>query len=173
MSPHLGFAIALTSGEQLVYASARVAMVLYFASLFTRVLIADPTRRTTCSRGLWTAAWFVYLLHVAAAFQFVHHWSHSEAAAATARRGAEVAGRPTPEGIYFNYAFTLVWTLDVAWWWIAPRSYVARPSAVAFVVHSFLAFIVFNAMIVFAHGPTRWAGVVAFALLADMYFRWK
>ena len=58
---------------------------------------------------LWTAGWLVYLLHVVAAFQFVHHWSHAEAAAATARRTSEVVGFSTPAGIYFNYLFTLVW----------------------------------------------------------------
>ena len=66
----------MTTGEQIVYGAARAAAALYFAAL-----IAPP--QSPWRRRLWTAGWLVYLGHVAAAFHFVHHWSHADAAIGT------------------------------------------------------------------------------------------
>ena len=49
------------------------------------------------------------LAHFVCAFHFEHEWSHSQALAATARQTAKVTGTNTGVGLYFNYAFTLVW----------------------------------------------------------------
>lgn len=158
-------------GEHLVYGTARVAMTLYFAALLAMVLLRSDDR-VARARRLWTLGWLVYLLHVAAAFHFAHHWSHAEAAASTDFQTELETGLPISGGIYFNYFFTLVWTLDVAWWWLMPTSYAKRPRGVAATLHGFLFFIVVNATVVFGQGLTRWLGVAAcVALAVAMAFR--
>jgi hypothetical protein len=66
------------------------------------------------------------------AFHFYHGWSHAEAmehVRAAARFG---------EGIFVSHLFTLLWTLDVAWWWLAAVTPVVPPgSAGAARVHEF------------------------------------
>jgi hypothetical protein len=151
-------------GERFVYLTAWLAVACYFAAL-----LAPRTSRRR--RTLWTLGWLAFVLHVVAAFHFVHHWSHAEAAASTSRRALEVTGRPATGGIYYNYAFLFVWTLDVAWQWTAPTSYARRPRPIAWLVHGFLAFIVFNAAVVFAHGPLRWLSLAAFVVSAAVQVR--
>src|SRR5262245_3785779 len=63
-------------------------------------------------RLLWTLAWLAYMIHLACAFHFYHGWSHAEALEHVRRR-ARVG-----EGIFVSHLFTLLWTLDVAWWWL-------------------------------------------------------
>lgn len=146
-------------GERFVYLTAWLAVACYFAAL-----LAPRTSRRR--RTLWTLGWLAFVLHVVAAFHFVHHWSHAEAAASTSRRALEVTGRPAPGGIYFNYAFLFVWTLDVAWLWIAPTNYARRPWPINWIVHGFLLFIFVNATVVFGHGLVRWLGAAALVILA-------
>ena len=67
--------------------SARVAFLLYVAAL-TACLIRKPS----LARLAWTCGFLVYFGHVAAAFQFHHHWSHDAAYDETARRTAELFG---------------------------------------------------------------------------------
>jgi hypothetical protein len=120
---------------------------------------------------LWTLGCVVFLLHVVAAFQFVHHWSHTAAAESTARQTFEATGARSGSGIYLNYLFTVVWAMDVAWWWLAPTSYAARPKTVTWMIRGFLLFMVFNAVVVFGHGATRWLGAAACAALATLAIR--
>lgn len=148
-------------GAMLVALTAWTSVALYFAALAARP--ASSGRRR-----VWTLGWLAFVLHIATAFHFVHHWSHVEAAAATDRRALELVGRPAPGGIYYNYAFLLVWTADVAWLRLAPVSYDRRPRPIAWLVHGFLAFIVFNAAVVFAHGPLRWLSLAAFFVVIGL-----
>jgi hypothetical protein len=86
-------------------------------------------RRDPAARLAWTLACAFYLMHVAAAFQFHHHWSHLAAYRETAQQTAEVFGLNWGGGLYFNYAFTIVWIADALWWWrIGLDGYRAPPS---------------------------------------------
>src|SRR5262249_59210931 len=114
---------------------------------------------TRGARLLWSGAWLLYCIHVAAAFHYAHHWSHAEAI----RSVEEQSG--FGEGIFVSYVFTLLWTADVIWWWLSPGSYVRRPRAVGIAIHGFMAFIIFNGAVIFAAGPARWLGIACFALL--------
>ena len=134
--------------------TVRLACIFYVAALLTR------------SRWFWTAGLAAYLAHVAAAFNFHHHWSHAAAYRETARQTAELFGVQSGYGIYFNYFFTAVWLADVVWLWTGPASHRTRPRWISTAIHSFLAFIFFNATVVFATGWTRWLAVAATALLA-------
>jgi hypothetical protein len=64
-----------------------------------------------------------------------------------------------------NYLFAAVWLADVLWMWVAPNSYRHRPRWVGFAVHSFLAFIVFNAAVVFATDPLPRAAAILFSVV--------
>lgn len=127
---------------------------------------ADGGRRLEwLARGLWTLGCLLLWAHVACAFQFQHHWSHAEAVASTARRTLETIGIDWGGGIFFNYGLMLIWTVDVAWWWLQPAAYQARPRGLALALHAFLAFMIVNAAVVFESGPIRWITLAAFVVL--------
>jgi hypothetical protein len=129
--------------------TVRLACVFYVAAILFRW------------RWAWTAGLTAYLAHVAAAFTFHHQWSHQAAYRETARQTGELFGVPSGAGLYFNYLFTAVWLADVVWLWVRADSYRARPRWISIAVHSFMAFMFFNATIVFASGWTRWLAVAA------------
>jgi hypothetical protein len=146
-------------GELITRWTVRIAVACYVASLASR------RYSMTWSRFAWTAGCVAYLLHVAAAFQYYHHWSHADAYESTARQTADVVGVAWGGGLYFNYVFTLVWLIDVLWWWLASDRYRTRPRLLDWAVHGFLGFIVFNATVVFASGFSRWLGIAACLVL--------
>lgn len=108
----------------------------------------------------WVLAVLMHLVHVAVAFDLFYRWSWGRAV----RNTEEVAG--FGEGLYVNFAFAIVWAADAAWLALLPTSYARRPRWVGWAVHGFLAFITFNATVVFGSPPVRWAGAAWFAVLA-------
>lgn len=133
----------------------RIALALYVAALAAR-----PATRLR--RWAWTLGCLFYLAHVGAAFQFYHHWSHAAAYRHTARRTAEVVGLNWGGGLYWNYAFTVVWLADVVWMWVWPESYRSRWRGA---IYGFLGFMAFNATVVFETGLVRRAGLAGTVLL--------
>jgi hypothetical protein len=146
-------------GELLTRWTVRVALAFYVAGLASRCF--SPR----WSRPAWTAGCVCYLLHVACAFEYYHHWSHADAYEFTARQTAAVVGLDWGGGLYANYAFTLLWLADVVWWWLRHASYLSRPRWIDVVVHGYLGFIAFNATVVFAQGWSRWFGIAACVVL--------
>ena len=142
-----------------------LALGFYFLALILDLLGARSLGCRRFGRLVWTAGCAFAWAHLAAAFNFVHGWSHAHAAEETARRTAELMGWSFGGEIYFNYAFVAVWTGDVAWRWLAPHSYAERAALISLTVHGFLLFIVVNATIVFEQGPVRIATTAALALL--------
>lgn len=118
------------------------------------------------SRALWTIGAALALAHSAAAFAVFHDWSHDRALAATAQQTVAVTGLDWGGGLFFNYAFLLVWMADVMWWWIAERSYDERPRTIDFLIRGFLFFMFVNGAIVFADGVMRVIGIVAVAIVS-------
>lgn len=140
----------------------RVSCVLYFAALAG--WIATPAR---FPRRTWTAACAFYLLHMITAFAFFHQFSHREAYEATARQTQALLGVHYGGGLYWNYVFTVVWMSDVAWAWLG--NYAQRARWITYAVHGFLAFLFFNATVVFGKGWIRIGGVAGFLLLAALW----
>lgn len=112
------------------------------------------------ARWLWTLAWLAYTLHVVAAFHFFHHWSHNHAFDHTE---AQSGFGP---GIFVSYIFTLLWTADVAWWWLAPNSFASRPRWIDWLWQTFMLFMVVNGAVIFAEGTNRWLGIGVVLILA-------
>jgi hypothetical protein len=153
-----------TIDDDLTRYTVRVSLLYYAAAVCLLLL-----RRADAARLPWTLGWVAYLVHLYVAFQLYHHGSHAEAVQHT----EDVTG--FGPGIYVSHFFTLVWTLDVASWWLWPASYARRATWITGFVHGFMAFIVFNAMVIYETGPIRWAGLALFALfgvlLARLWFR--
>ena len=156
----------MKSGEWSILWTARIAFVCYAGAL-----AAWLTGRARVARSAWTFGLLIYLSHVAAAFQFHHHWSHAAAYDETARRTAELFGLSSGAGLYFNYVFTAVWTCDAIWLWNGADTYRARPVWISLAVHCFMAFLFFNATVVFVSGWVRLAGLTA-ALLVVSPWPW-
>ena len=134
--------------------TARVA-VLYWWFATAGLLLG----RNNDARWLWTLACAGFAVHVAAAFDYVHHWSHTAAFAHV----EQVSG--FGPGIYVSYLFGLIWLADVIWWWADPNGYVSRSKWLDRGIHGFMTFVVFNGTVVYETGFIRWAGIVMFVVL--------
>jgi len=155
-------------GEGLTRWIVRFAVAAYFVSL--AIGIRWP-QRDRLARLWWSIACAACLVHIGLAMHFYHDWSHAKAYAHTARQTRELIGLDWGGGVYFNYLFELIWSADVAWWWISPRSRETRPRWLVVLVHAYLLFIVFNATVVFGAGATRWMDVAALSVIAWMACR--
>ena len=147
--------------EMLIVWSARFFVLCYALRLACDFLVTDVSRRERWGRWAWTIGVALLVLHLALAFHFVHHWSHASLVAQTARRTYEVTGMNWGGGVYVNYAFALLWVLDVGWWWTRAGSTRGEPAFLYWIVQAVFAFIMFNATVVF--GPPFWKWVVALA----------
>ena len=155
----------METGEFLTRATIWVAIVAYAIGSVVFAL-ARGSRWDSVTRVLWTVAVLSLVGHFICAYQFYHHWSHDSAYLDTARQTDEVIGLNWGGGLFINYAFLTLWTIDVSWWWLRGlASYRSRPWPVVAAWHGFLIFILFNAMVVFKDGPTRWVGLVICVVL--------
>ena len=147
---------------------ARACVVLYALALLIYVCDLDSTSpRFKLWRVVWSAACLFLIVHVLSAFHLEHGWSHAAAIRHTAEQTARVTGIDWSGGLYFNYAFVIMWGLDVGNLWRSPpsgRSILRRTTDLACL------FMIFNATIVF--GPKWWIGpVAAFGLIAFLLRR--
>ncbi len=172
----IGLGTAAT-GEIITRLSADATLTLALIGLARR--LAPGGGSAPAALGMWTAAAVIYLGHVAAAFHFVHGWSHAAALAHTAGRTEQVVGISTGLGLWVNYAFTLCWIVDVAGWWLrwhsrridasstsAPKTFSPASKLWRWFVVAWLAlflFVTLNATVIFETGFTRWYFVVLFA----------
>src|SRR5262249_22213252 len=108
------------------------------------------TGRGRLARCCWSLAWAAFVIHVGMAFHYYHQWSHADAV----RHTREVSG--FGEGVYISYLFTLLWTADMASWWLRPAWYAQRSPWVDRALHGFMLFMIFNATIVYETGFIRW-----------------
>jgi len=161
-------------GELLTSWTIWLALAGYFSGLAGLLLCRLQPNLQSVTRLVWTVACVFYLGHVVSAFQFYHEWSHQAAVFETARQTREVVGEAVGSGIYMTYLFTLIWVLDVTWWWLKGNSgYFKRTKTISLSIHLFLFFIVFNGTIVFEGGLLRWLSMMGFTLLVILWWRYK
>ena len=143
--------------------TARISFLFYALSLGLRL-----TDRERPARLAWTAGFVVFVAHMFAAFQFVHHWSHADAYADTARKTAALTGLDWGGGLYMNYLLAVVWLADVLWWRVRPESYLHRPSAIEAIVQGYFAFLWFSRDGGVWPRPdsATWSAIAQFGLLA-------
>lgn len=129
-----------------------------------------PAAVPTSGRAAWTLGALAALAHAAMAFDAHHGWSHAAALADTARQTAVVTGLNWGRGLYVNYAFLAVWSMDALWWSLGPGSFRRRPVTLAAAVRAFVWFMFVNGAFIFVTGPMRWVGAAAaLAVLAAWY----
>jgi hypothetical protein len=155
-----------SAGDDLTRNTVRLALG-YYAVAAALMLLLRPAEWTGPGRGrlaraCWTLAWAAYLVHLAMAFHFYHHWSHGDAV----RHTREVSG--FGEGIYFSHLFTLLWVADVAVWWLWPKAYATRRPWIGISLHAFMTFVIFNATVVYETGPIRWAAILVYGGLSTL-----
>jgi hypothetical protein len=136
--------------------TARLAMMYYGLAAGAWIL-----RRIEVARWAWIAGAFFFAVHTVSAFQFVFHWSHSEAWMETARRSNAMSGFDSGFGLWLNYLFAMLWLGDAGLLWLAPLRHARLPRWFGLSMHGFLLFMVVNGAIVFAHGPMRVASIAA------------
>jgi hypothetical protein len=154
----------LTFGEALMRWSVRLSVLLMLAAWM--LMLRRPSAKRPSVNWCWTLGFLAFLVHLWAAFEYVHHWSHSDAVEDTARQTKQLVGLDWGGGVWFNYLFALVWGADVVWRIGSPNSHDRRPNWIGAILHGYLGFIAFNATVVFAVGFSRWLGVAGCVLLA-------
>ena len=112
-------------------------------------------------RWIWTFGCGFYLLHVMAAFQFLHEWSHAAAYKHVRQRSLNEIGWNSGFGIYVNYGFTLLWAMDVFLWW--RRLDRPQSSLHYWIIQFFFGFMMLQATVVF--GPRFWLPVCGAVIL--------
>ena len=146
------------SGELLTRGTIWLSMLAYTAGC---VVFATNRNADKWVRLAWTSGCAALIAHLVCAFHFYHAWSQQSAYLDTARQTYEVVGLNWGGGLFINYALALLWTADVTWWWFAGvYAYRRRSWLLTMLWHGFLIFIIFNATVVFKHGPTRWIGAL-------------
>jgi hypothetical protein len=128
------------SGQALTIWTARAAGLLYIC--WVVLTLGRQQRR---ARLASTAALLVYLVHVWCAFEYFYGWSHATAYRETARQTAGLFGIDWGGGLYLNYLFTAIWSVDCAASWLTPDLWNAQPAWIRLSVHAFLAFMWVNA----------------------------
>ena len=156
-------------GEMITRGTIWLALLAWFIVEATRLTIGIAEDRRNWLLWLWTFGCLAYVAHVVAAFAFYHHWSHAAAFEHTARVTAAMTGWRSGLGLWINYLFTGLWVAEVSWWWLDPGSHASQRRFAGIVWRGFIFFIVFNATVVFGHGPVRWFGAAACALLVALF----
>lgn len=153
-------------GDDLIRNTVRLALAFYAVAVSLMLLSRNclvTSNAGRLARQCWTLAWAAYLVHLAMAFHHYHHWSHADAV----RHTREVSG--IGEGIFVSHLFTVLWTIDVALWWLWPERYAQRSVKLTAALHAFMAFVIFCGTVVYESGPIRWMGVALFAWLAFVW----
>lgn len=143
---------------------ALVALIFAPFALTTALEDRDPLVRTSAQPaivlwcfgaagylGAWRAGAVACAVHVAIAFHFKHEWSHAAAWEHTRETGG------FGDGIFVNYALVVVWLADA----VKP----ARGGLRWWVVRGFVAFVMFNAAVVFGSEFARMVFVLALMLV--------
>ena len=107
--------------------------------------------------------------HIGIAMGGVHGWNHTNAIAATALQTESVFGWRWGGGVFVNYLFVIIWTLEAWWRTRTPRAF-SGSGVARWVLRTFYAVVVFNAAVVFARGSMRAAGAV---LVAGLLLAWR
>src|SRR5687767_2113131 len=117
------------------------------------------------ARAIWTLGIALAALHVVLAFHLVYLWNHDAAVAATTRQMIDRFGWSWRGAIYINYLFLAVWTADVCWWWVAPRSRAARAPWLETARRIGFVIMFFNGAVLFATGVGRLVGIASLTLV--------
>jgi hypothetical protein len=137
--------------------TARLFVACYVSRLCIDAIGSRDAKSLRCARWFWTFGCIIFCIHVAAAFHFLHGWSHASAYDHVLARTTEMTGFALGIGLYVNYAFGILWLVDTVIWWLDLR----WPDRIIpyFIVQALFAFLMFQATAVF--GPSFWWPITA------------
>jgi hypothetical protein len=159
----------MNEGELLTRALAIVAVGCYLLRVLLDLRNPSSLRIARVTRWVWTIGCVMLWLHIAAAFHFIHDWSHASAVQETAAQTRRLTGFDFGGGVYFNYVFAMLWLIDAALWWRQGFKVVPQSPARFWTIHAAFAFMMINATVVF--GPAYWRYVgIGFAALILVLF---
>ena len=168
-----------------------ISLAFYASAVAVSFLVTDDMKQLKIYRILWSLGCLFALIHVFCAFQFVHYWDHQVAVKHTILETTRVTGFRFEYGIYFNYLFLLVWTVDCLKLRNAhprktnsnrnpgePEESGAESGAESGVTHSvwsrfvhiYMLLIIISATIIFEDGPIRYISLITLALLALLFY---
>ena len=164
----------MTAGEWAIRWTVWLALIGWVAHPIAALWRRDDPRVQSIARWFYTFGWAWFVVHVAVAMHVAYGWSHAAAITATAADVERVTGTADGRGYWVNYAFLVLWLVDVGWWWRAGLDgYRRRSAGLAGSLFAILAFVTFNATVVFPTGPIRWVGaLVTVALIGLAVRRW-
>ncbi len=87
----------------------------------------------------------------------------------TAKQTFQITGITTGIGLYFNYFFALTWLSDLLWLKLANQSYKKRPQWIYYGIHGFMAFMWFNATVIFGSLIAQLIGIFAFLSVVSLW----
>lgn len=150
----------------LVRVSIWIASGLWFLGATARaVSSAQPSQMERVYRWTWLFAGGFTWTHVIASYGLIHNWSHANVLQHTGEESYAVIGIRVPWGVYANFVFAGVLSGYSGWMILRKR----RAYWADLIVFLFLAFIVFNALVIFKIGPIRWIGFVGFVALFSLH----
>jgi hypothetical protein len=152
--------------ETLVYWSARASGVAFFVAVLLAGRWLGRQGSISAVRWAWTIACAFLVAHELLAMGMAFGWSQSLAWQNIAAQTLAATGIDSGGGLIVNYAAGVLWTADVAWWWLSPRSYAARPACVTALLWTFLALMFFFGAVVFAAGAVRMIAALLFVVAA-------
>jgi hypothetical protein len=154
-----GKSLLMDTGEWLTRATVWLALSLYVTGEIVRVCGLED-RSGRLARVLNSLGCAAFVAHFVCAFHFHHHWSHDAAYAETARRTANYFGWNWGGGLYFNYAFLLLWVIQSILSWIKPHNSAPGKGWPLWMVRGFVLMMIVNGAVVFVRGPMKWFGML-------------
>lgn len=142
--------------------TARLAVACYAGRLFCDASGKGHVTAQQTGRWFWTIGCVLYLLHVIAAFHFLHGWSHAAAFEHVRRRTLHDIGWDSGIGIYINEGFTILWVIDTCLWW--RRLEWPERRLPYWIVQTSFAFLMFQSTAVF--GPRFWIPIASVLVLS-------
>ena len=143
----------------------QLSMVFWVLGFAIGLWCSDRANRLIAA--LWIVGLLLLVLHIVLSMGVFHGWSHREAVLATARKTQEWFGFRFGGGIYANYLFVVIWVLDTGLRASGLRASGSGASGycssgmqrIAWAIDGFMIFMIVQATVVFAVGPTRWIGL--------------
>jgi hypothetical protein len=142
--------------------------------LFVAVIAGEAMgwhRSSKALAAIWLVGAALAVWHSVGALFAFHDGSQLRAFQSTAEQTQELLGLPFGAGLYVNYAFLVVWSVDAFLAAFLPASHRRLPRMYHGTTLGFLCFIALNATVVFKTGWLRWTGIGVTLILVALVFR--